>query len=223
MSGSCQGCGRDISHRSAQARYCDEAEKPDCKREREAHRKAKQRAIAHNTLIAEAERDAPIKRDTGRHSDSDSDHNGAIDEFALGGGMSWDDIRKAWSPCRSTYEGGRWRVLPASRGPEINPKIKAHDSSAQVQQSDVDRLMAEAERASGRRRAAKRGVWAESGPPGPVRSNWHVASARRLPPDFKDRHCAGELWLRGEAERAVAKAAKAQARERQRLSPRSAG
>lgn len=72
----------------------------------------------------------------------------------------------------------------------------------------VDRLMAVSERSLGSSRPLANRHYGESSSPVPVRSHWHVSSARRLPPDFGDRKSPGELWLRGQHQAAQERAEK---------------
>lgn len=127
-------CGRDISHlprprRGPAPTYCDPTENPECKREREANRKALERARAYNGLvlvIGELPGPGPNGPCPQRATSEPPEH------FETSVTSRWDEIVRAWYPPR---QGVGWRPLPASRGPEIK-----------AQWSDVDRLMGEAER-----------------------------------------------------------------------------
>ena len=126
----CKCCGRPLPADSApQRRYC---EHPDCKQERDAYRKTQERARAFNAytrVILESPEPA------GRRRTSPSrDEKGELDwdSLSAGSGM-WQAIRQAWFPLDGN-PSVRWRVLPASRGPEVAD-----------QHSEVDRLMKKAE------------------------------------------------------------------------------
>jgi len=177
-------------------KYC--IDDPDCVRKRNAERKELERAIVENTfwrVIAPEHVEwfliEPPKRKRSGHTDSDSPSKGEFDWGDAGGGTEWQAIERAWNPCHSAYnEGGGWRVLPACRGPETNPKIRLVDPAATVQWSDVDKLMGEAER-----RANKRGFGQKL-----------PTVIRRFSGKNEDRWCAGELWLRGKHEAAERRA-----------------
>jgi hypothetical protein len=92
----CKGCQRPLPDDSApQRRYCDH---PDCKRERDAYRKAHERARAYNALtrvIAPLD-EQPPKRKTSSTHDAEGAHEDDRD-FDPGKVTSrWDEISKAW-------------------------------------------------------------------------------------------------------------------------------
>jgi hypothetical protein len=194
----CKNCRRDISRlpkprRGPAPSYCDPTENPECKRERDAERKARERAAAYNayTRVVLELPERP-KRKTSSQTDADSLSRGEFDWDGAGGGRAWDEISKAWYP---PGHGG-WRVLPASRGPEIRN-----------QWSDVDRLMAAAELAV-RRLDRSAGT-----PVGQLREprrilKWEVDADVVGPPKERTiiregEPSAGELWLRGRHQEAI--------------------
>lgn len=196
----CTNCGRDISHlpkppRGPAPSYCDPVENPECKRERDARRKARERAAAYNayTRVVLELPERP-KRKTSSHTDADSLSRGEFDWDSAGGGRAWDEISKAWYP---PGHGIGWRVLPASRGPGILNR-----------RSDVDRLMSEAERAV-RRLDRSAGT-----PVGQLREprrilTWEVEDTDVVGPPKErtiireDEPSAGGLWLRGRHQEAI--------------------
>jgi hypothetical protein len=168
----CESCGCPLPADSApQRRYCDPTEHPDCKRERDAFRKAHERARAFNAYTCVTlESPEPVRRRTSSSRDEEGELD--WDSLSAGGGM-WQAIRQAWFPLDGNPPM-RWRVLPASHGPEATDQC-----------SEVDRLM---EKAEGRTRPRV----------GQLRDSGWV--------DTEDWGSAGELWLRGEVERAESKA-----------------
>jgi hypothetical protein len=154
-----------------------------CHRDKDAAYQSKNRAEAYNAYvrIVQELHERPKRKTSQADADgADADDGAHADEWdPRGGGIAWDETLWAWNPCRSSYEGGGWRVLPACRGPEITR-----------QWSDVDRLMAEAEH-------RVRSVHRSAGTP--------VGALSK--PRNEDAGTAGELWLK--SKRAKSKQAEA--------------
>ena len=186
----CKHCGHPLPPDSApQRRYCPAEENPDCNTERDAYRKAKERACADNTYkrVVLALPDRP-KRKTGSGRD---ERTGELDP---GGPRSrWDEVAAAWQ--RANLRRVDTLMTEAERA------VRRIDRSAGTpagQFRDVNRM---AEWKAGDKEHSV------------------VDTARSCPGCVGVSEDAGdpaELWLRGDTERAVAKAEK-QVRELQRL------
>ena len=124
----CKCCRRSLpADSAAQRRYC---EHPDCSAERDAYRKAHERARAYNAyrdVVLEAA-DRPGRRRT--------QHTG------LAVSSRWDEIAKAWGAANVWPPSG----LPADRG---LPVLDEHGRRLGYLHT-VDRLMEEAERPGAR-------------------------------------------------------------------------
>jgi hypothetical protein len=181
----CECCQRSLPDDSApQRRYCGRA---DCKRGRDAYRKAHQRAGAYNALtcVVSPLPERPKRKTSSTHNPA-GDHEDDLN-FDSGEITSrWDEISRAWQAAnvwRPTVDLPANRGLPAldERGRRIGKLI------------DLDRLMGEAER-------AVRPLHRSAGTPV---GQLHEANWSR-----EDWNSPGELWLRGETDRAVEKAKK---------------
>jgi hypothetical protein len=126
----CACCGDDISHRvkagpGRPPKYCDDTQKPDCKAEREAYRKAHELARASNayTHVVLETPETPRHR---RTQDTD---------LAV---SRWDEIAKAWGAANVWQPS----VLPPNGGV---PAVEA-DGRRLGKLQTVDRLIEEAAR-----------------------------------------------------------------------------
>jgi hypothetical protein len=166
----CECCQRSLPDDSApQRRYCGRA---DCKRGRDAYRKAHQRAGAYNALtcVVSPLPERPKRKTSSTHNPA-GDHEDDLN-FDSGEITSrWDEISRAWQAAnvwRPTVDLPANRGLPAldERGRRIGKLI------------DLDRLMGEAERAV-RPLIARRGRrWASSmKPTGPVKIGTRPANS----------------------------------------------
>ena len=189
----CKGCNRPLPTDSApQRRYCEPRENRDCKTERDAYRKAHERARAYNALtrVQHALPERPKRKTSARRDEKgELDYQGPHAPTSL-----WDEIDLAWQ--RANVRRVDALMSEAERG------VRRVDRSAGMpvgQFRDVERI-----------------------------SEWNdgqkeysiVCTARSCPGCVgvpEDAGDAAELWLRGDTDKALANAEKAQAQVLQRL------
>jgi hypothetical protein len=165
--------------------YCDH---PHCIRARAADRKARERAVAYNTLIlVEAPLPELSKRRTSEPGDGDQDGS----DFQVGATSRYDELARVWQ------DANVWRPsnLPECRGvPALDD-----DGRRLAKLRDVTRLLDDAVR-------GVRSLHRSAGAPVGLLSK----------PRNEDHDCPGERWLRGQKKQAVEKAEAALRREQDR-------